>query len=62
MVVLLIFNVLGIVAALFCAHRSYRRYGHPVRAVVAGVGGLLILPLIVVVAVAAAAPQASRTG
>ena len=62
MVVLLTFNVLGIVVALVCAHRSCRSYGRPVRAVAAGVGGLLILPLIVVVAVAAATPRASRIG
>ncbi|NGP09298.1 hypothetical protein G6038_28265 [Rhodococcus sp. 14C212] len=62
MVVLLTFDVLGILVALVCAHRSYRRYGRPVRALAAGVGELLVLPLIVVVAVAAATPRASRTG
>lgn len=59
MVVLLAFNALGILSAVFCAHRSYRRYGNPGRAVVAGIGGVLVLPLIVVPAVAAA-PHAHR--
>ncbi len=62
MVVLLAFNVLGILSAVFCAHRSYRRCGDPAQAVVAGIGGLLILPLIVVLAVAATAPRASNHG
>ncbi|ATQ29297.1 hypothetical protein CS378_11450 [Rhodococcus ruber] len=39
MVVLLTFDALGILAALFCAHGSYRRYGHPVRAVTASLAG-----------------------
>lgn len=57
MVVLLAFNALGILGAIVCAHRSYRRYGNPVRAVVADVGVLLVLPLIVVGAVSAATPS-----
>ena len=60
--VLLTFNALAMLSAIICARRSYRRYGSAGRAMMAGVAGLLVLPLIVVVAVSVAAPQAARVG
>ncbi|WP_175280081.1 hypothetical protein [Prescottella equi] len=62
MTVLLIFNALASLSAIVCAQRSYRRHGVAGRALVAGLGGLFILPLVVVLAVAVAAPRTSRIG
>lgn len=59
-VVLMLFNLLSTVSAIVCATRSYRRYGSTGRAVLAGLGGLMILPLLFVFATAAATPRAAR--
>ena len=59
-VVLMLFNLLSAVSAIVCATRSYRRYGSTGRAVLAGIGGLMILPGLVVLATAAATPRATR--
>ncbi|MGV9718724.1 hypothetical protein [Rhodococcus pyridinivorans] len=59
-VVLMLFNMLATVSAIVCATRSYRRYGSAGRAVFAGLGGLMILPLLFVLATAVAAPRAAR--
>lgn len=59
-VVLLLFNLLATVSAIVCAMRSYRRYGSTRRAVLAGFGGLMILPLLFVLATAAATSRATR--
>lgn len=58
--ILLILNALATASAVVCASRSYRRYGSAGRAVAAGVGGLMILPLLFVLATAVATPRASR--
>lgn len=58
--VLLVFNTIATASAIMCATRSYRRYGSTGRAILAGIGGLMILPLLFVLAVAAAAPRAAR--
>lgn len=60
MAVFLIFNVLATACAIWCARRSYRRHGRPGRAVLAGLGGLMILPFVVILTVAAAAPRSAR--
>ncbi|MBX4171853.1 hypothetical protein K3M35_25020 [Rhodococcus sp. DMU2021] len=57
---LLIFNALATTSAIVCASRSYRRHASTGRAVLAGLGGLMILPLLFVLATAAAAPRAAR--
>ncbi|MBD8056444.1 hypothetical protein ICV35_22590 [Rhodococcus ruber] len=59
-VVAMLFNLLSTVSAIVCATRSYRRYGSAGRAVFAGIGGLMILPLLVVLAIAVATPRAAR--
>lgn len=59
-VVLMLFNLLSTVSAIVCATRSYRRYGSTGRAVLAGIGGLMILPGLAVLATAAATPRATR--
>lgn len=56
----MLFNMLATVSAIVCATRSYRRYGSAGRAVFAGLGGLMILPLLFVLATAVAAPRAAR--
>ena len=60
MAVFLIFNVLATACAIWCARRSYCRHGSVGRAMLAGLGGLMILPFVVVLATAAAAPRAAR--
>ncbi len=60
MAVFLIFNALSMLSAIICARRSYRRHGRGGRAVMAGIGGLLILPLLVVVGVYLAQPRDVR--
>lgn len=60
MIVLLIFNVASTTCAILCARRSYRRYGNAGRAMVAGFGGLMILPFLVILATAVAVPRAAR--
>lgn len=59
-VILLIFNALATTSAIVCASRSYRRYGSAGRAVFAGLGGLMILPLLFVLATAVATPRVAR--
>jgi len=59
-VVLMLFNLLATASAIVCARRSYRRHASTGRAVLAGLGGLMILPLLFVLATAAAAPRAAR--
>lgn len=61
-VVLLIFNALSMLSAIICARRSYLRHRRTGRAVMAGIGGLLILPLIVVVGVYLARPRDVHVG
>lgn len=56
----MLFNLLAAVSAVVCTTRSYRRYGSTGRAVLAGFGGLMILPLLLVLATAAATPRATR--
>ncbi|SEB29360.1 hypothetical protein [Rhodococcus koreensis] len=51
------FNVLSITGAVVCARRSYTRHRRPARALMAGIGGLFIVPLALVVCVALARPQ-----
>ena len=60
--ILLAFNALATLCAIACASRSYRRYGSAGRAMLAGVGGLLIVPMLIVVALAAATPREARFG
>ncbi|WP_255029194.1 hypothetical protein [Rhodococcus sp. GA1] len=59
-VVLMLFNLLATVSAIVCATRSYRRYGSTGRVVLAGLGGLMILPLLFVLATVVATPRATR--
>ena len=59
-VVAMLFNLLSTVSVIVCATRSYRRYGSAGRAVLAGFGGLMILPLLFVLATAAATSRATR--
>lgn len=59
-VVLMLFNLLATVSAIVCATRSYRRYGSAGQAVLAGFGGLMILPLLFVLATAVATPRVAR--
>ncbi|WP_418346044.1 hypothetical protein [Rhodococcus pyridinivorans] len=60
LVVLMLFNLLAAVSAIVCATRSYRRYGSTGRAVLAGLGGLMIWPLLFVLVTAVATPRATR--
>ncbi|MGH3803712.1 MAG: hypothetical protein ACRDTD_26990 [Pseudonocardiaceae bacterium] len=56
------FNVLSITGAVVCARRSYTRHRRPARALVAGIGGLFIVPLVLMVCVALARPQGTSRG
>jgi hypothetical protein len=56
------FNLLSIAGAVLCARRSYSRHRRPARALVAGVGGLFIAPLVLMFLVALARPQAANGG
>lgn len=56
------FNVLSITGAVVCARRSYTRHRRPARALMAGIGGLFIVPLVLVVCVALARPQGTSRG
>lgn len=58
--ILLAFNALATLCAIACASRSYRRYGSTGRALLAGLGGLMILPLLFVLATAVATPRETR--
>ena len=51
------FNVLSITGAVVCARRSYNRHRRPARAFMAGIGGLFIAPLVLMIFVALARPQ-----
>ncbi|MGV9718507.1 hypothetical protein [Rhodococcus pyridinivorans] len=59
LVVLMLFNLLATASAIVCATRSYRRYGSAGRAVLAGFGGLMILPLLFALTTAAATSRAT---
>ncbi|WP_350247587.1 hypothetical protein RBB84_12325 [Rhodococcus sp. D-6] len=59
-VVLMLFNLLATVSVIVCATRSYRRYGSTGRAVLAGFGGLMILPALFVLATTVATSRATR--
>ena len=54
------FNVLSITGAVVCARRSYNRHRRPARAFMAGIGGLFIAPLVLMVCVALARPQGAQ--
>lgn len=54
------FNLLSLAGAAFCARRSYRRHRRPLRAASAGLGGLFIAPMVLVVCVALVRPQPVR--
>ncbi len=60
MAVFLIFNVVSTVCAILCANRSYLRHRSVGRAIFAGLGGLLVVPFLVILATAAAVPRAAR--
>ncbi|WP_280783956.1 hypothetical protein [Rhodococcus opacus] len=51
------FNVLSITGAVVCTRRSYSRHRRPARAFMAGIGGLFIAPLVLMIFVALARPQ-----
>lgn len=55
--VFIAFNVLSVAGGLFCARRSYVRHRRPLRAFMAGIGGLFIAPAVLMVFVALARPQ-----
>ncbi|MFD4268167.1 hypothetical protein [Rhodococcus sp. NPDC058481] len=56
-----VFNLLSLFGAYYCASRSYRRHRRAGRAVVAGFGGLFIVPLLLMLCVAVARPRPVNT-
>ncbi|NRI68805.1 hypothetical protein FEZ60_25115 [Rhodococcus sp. MS16] len=55
--VFIAFNVLSVAGGVFFARRSYVRHRHPLRALLAGVVGLFIAPVALMMCVALARPQ-----
>ncbi|MFZ2175114.1 MAG: hypothetical protein WAW17_14000 [Rhodococcus sp. (in: high G+C Gram-positive bacteria)] len=60
--VFVVFNLLSIAGAVFCARRSYSRHRRPARAMAAGFAGLFIAPLVLMFFVALARPQGGVEG
>ncbi|WP_072691385.1 hypothetical protein [Rhodococcus marinonascens] len=54
---LMMFNALSMLGALYCGHRSYRRHGRPGRAVFAAAAGLFIAPMLLMLCVGLARPR-----
>lgn len=55
--VIIAFNALSIAGMVICARRSYRRHRRVGRAILAGIAGSFIVPLLLMMCVALARPQ-----